>query len=121
MSLKFTILGSGSSGGVPRIGNDWGVCDPLNPKNRRTRCALLVEKFQTGAPRPTRVMIDTSPDMREQMLRANVAELDAVDGTPVVDIKPAMREFLPREPVRQPEWAGDLMREYWRTPLKERS
>jgi phosphoribosyl 1,2-cyclic phosphate phosphodiesterase len=78
MSLKVTILGSGSSGGVPRIGNDWGACDPLNPKNRRTRCALLVEKMQSDASRPTRVMIDTSPDMREQLLRAGVSELDAV-------------------------------------------
>jgi phosphoribosyl 1,2-cyclic phosphate phosphodiesterase len=78
MSLKITILGSGSSGGVPRIGNDWGACDPSNPKNRRSRCSLLVEKMEPGAARPTRVMIDTSPDMREQLLRADVSELDAV-------------------------------------------
>ena len=44
MSLKFTILGCGTSGGVPRIGNHWGACDPANPKNRRKRCALLIER-----------------------------------------------------------------------------
>jgi len=74
--LTFTILGCGSSGGVPRIGNHWGDCDPLNPKNRRTRCSLLVERTtDTGT---TRVLIDTSPDMREQLLRADISSLDAV-------------------------------------------
>jgi phosphoribosyl 1,2-cyclic phosphate phosphodiesterase len=74
--LRFTILGCGSSGGVPRIGNLWGDCDPLNPKNRRTRCSLLVERTSDNG--TTRVLIDTSPDMREQLLRAEVASLDAV-------------------------------------------
>ncbi|MBL9046356.1 MAG: MBL fold metallo-hydrolase [Tabrizicola sp.] len=74
--LRFTILGCGSSGGVPRIGNLWGDCDPANPKNRRTRCSLLVERIAEGG--TTRVLIDTSPDMREQLLRADVASLDAV-------------------------------------------
>jgi phosphoribosyl 1,2-cyclic phosphate phosphodiesterase len=77
MSLRVTILGSGSSGGVPRIGNDWGVCDPQNRKNRRLRCSILIERFGSG-PRPTRVLIDTSPDMREQLLATAVGELDAV-------------------------------------------
>jgi phosphoribosyl 1,2-cyclic phosphate phosphodiesterase len=77
MSLRVTILGSGSSGGVPRIGNDWGVCDPQNRKNRRLRCSILVERFG-GGPRPTRILIDTSPDMREQLLATAVGELDAV-------------------------------------------
>lgn len=74
--LTFTILGCGSSGGVPRIGNHWGECDPANPKNRRTRCSLLVERTTDAG--TTRVLIDTSPDMREQLLRADVASLDAV-------------------------------------------
>jgi phosphoribosyl 1,2-cyclic phosphate phosphodiesterase len=74
--LTFTILGCGSSGGVPRIGNLWGACDPSNPRNRRTRCSLLVER--TTGDGVTRVLIDTSPDMREQLLRSNVASLDAV-------------------------------------------
>ena len=74
--LRFTILGCGSSGGVPRLGGDWGDCDPANPKNRRRRCSLLVE--QISAEGITRVLIDTSPDMREQLLDAGVGTLDAV-------------------------------------------
>ena len=74
--LTFTILGCGSSGGVPRIGNLWGDCDPANPKNRRTRCSLLVER--TTDEGTTRVLIDTSPDMREQLLRTDVSRVDAV-------------------------------------------
>lgn len=74
--MRFTILGCGSSGGVPRIGEVWGDCDPLNPKNRRTRCSLLVERI--GEAGTTRVLIDTSPDMREQLLRAKIASVDAV-------------------------------------------
>lgn len=76
MSLRFTILGSGSSPGVPRIGNDWGACDPDNPKNRRRRCSLLVEK-RNGAD-VTRIVIDTGPDFREQCLSANIDWADAV-------------------------------------------
>jgi phosphoribosyl 1,2-cyclic phosphate phosphodiesterase len=73
---RFTILGCGSSGGVPRLGNDWGDCDPANPRNRRRRCSLLVERSShTGT---TRVLIDTSPDMRDQLLDAGVGTLDAV-------------------------------------------
>lgn len=74
--LRFTILGCGSSGGVPRIGNLWGDCDPNNPKNRRSRCAMLVERIEGEA--RTRVLIDTGPDMRQQLLDANVPDLDAV-------------------------------------------
>ncbi|MCV6592965.1 MAG: MBL fold metallo-hydrolase [Silicimonas sp.] len=74
--LIFTVLGCGSSGGVPRIGGLWGDCDPENPKNRRTRCSLLVERVD-GAGR-TSVLIDTSPDMRQQLLDAEVTDLDAV-------------------------------------------
>ncbi|MBJ7576398.1 MBL fold metallo-hydrolase [Devosia sp. MC532] len=73
-----TILGCASSGGVPRLGNIWGACDPLEPRNRRTRCALLVEAWQNGVDEPTRVLIDTGADMREQLLAANVGRLDAV-------------------------------------------
>ncbi len=74
--MRFTILGCGSSGGVPRIGGFWGECDPANPKNRRTRCSMLVERIAPEG--VTRVLIDTSPDMREQLLRAGVGTLDAV-------------------------------------------
>ncbi|MCW1956582.1 MBL fold metallo-hydrolase [uncultured Lentibacter sp.] len=74
--LRFTILGCGSSGGVPRLGGHWGECDPDNPKNRRRRCSMLVERM--GAQGVTRVLIDTSPDMRAQLLDAGVGALDAV-------------------------------------------
>lgn len=72
----FTILGCGSSGGVPRIGGNWGACDPENPKNRRRRCSLLIERESENG--VTRVLIDTSPDLRMQLLDAGVGELDAV-------------------------------------------
>ncbi|MBT9382909.1 MBL fold metallo-hydrolase [Pseudooceanicola sp. CBS1P-1] len=74
--LRFTILGCGSSGGVPRIGGHWGACDPENPKNTRRRCSLLIE--QEGPGGWTRVLIDTSPDMRMQLIDAGVGELDGV-------------------------------------------
>ncbi len=74
--LTFTILGCGSSGGVPRIGGRWGDCDPANPRNRRQRCSLLVERIEDDA--RTTVLIDTSPDLRQQLLDANVGDLDAV-------------------------------------------
>ncbi len=75
-TLSFTILGCGSSGGVPRLGGNWGDCDPSNPKNYRRRCSMLVtRRNQNGA---TRVLIDTSPDLRAQLLDAHVGELDAV-------------------------------------------
>ncbi|MCE5972593.1 MBL fold metallo-hydrolase [Sinirhodobacter sp. WL0062] len=74
--MRFTILGCGSSGGVPRIGGHWGECNPDNPKNRRSRCSMLVERVSPNG--TTRVLIDTSPDLREQLLRAGVGELDAV-------------------------------------------
>lgn len=74
--ITFTILGCGSSGGVPRVGGHWGDCDPSNPKNRRRRCSLLVER--SGGDGKTTVLIDTSPDLREQLLSAEVGRLDAV-------------------------------------------
>ncbi|HKL55320.1 MAG TPA: MBL fold metallo-hydrolase [Roseovarius sp.] len=73
---RFVILGCGSSGGVPRLGGHWGDCDPSEPRNMRRRCALLIE--QEGAEGTTRVLIDTSPDLRAQLLDAGVGELDAV-------------------------------------------
>ena len=76
MSLAITILGCGSSGGVPRVGEGFGACDPAEPRNRRRRCSILVERVaQEGT---TRVLVDTSPDLREQLLAADVADLDAV-------------------------------------------
>lgn len=74
--MKITILGCGSSGGVPRLGGHWGDCDPANPKNARRRCSILVERV--GDAGTTTVLIDTSPDMRSQLLDAGVTRLDAV-------------------------------------------
>ena len=70
--MKITILGCGSSGGVPMIGNDWGVCDPKEPRNRRTRVSILVEQGDTT------ILVDTSPDMRQQLLAADVKKISAV-------------------------------------------
>ncbi|MBL8565503.1 MAG: MBL fold metallo-hydrolase [Hyphomicrobiaceae bacterium] len=76
MTHRLTILGCGSSGGVPRIGAMWGHCDPENPKNRRRRCAVMIERF--GENGTTRVLVDTPPDVREQLLDMRVAAIDAV-------------------------------------------
>jgi phosphoribosyl 1,2-cyclic phosphate phosphodiesterase len=70
--VKLRLLGCGTSSGVPRIGDDWGECDPTDPRNRRTRASILVES------ETTRILVDTSPDLREQLLAANVAAVDAV-------------------------------------------
>ncbi|MEX0841408.1 MAG: MBL fold metallo-hydrolase [Xanthobacteraceae bacterium] len=77
MTLTFTILGCGFSMGVPRVALGWGACDPANPKNRRRRCSLLVER-SNGEGRRTSVLVDTSPDLREQLLAADVTSLDGV-------------------------------------------
>ena len=82
MSLRVTILGCGSSGGVPRIGGDWGACDPHEPKNRRRRCSILVERFSKGdgegEGEATRVLVDTSPDLYDQLFGKNIDWLDGV-------------------------------------------
>ncbi len=71
-SMRVTVLGCGGSGGVPLLGNDWGACDPANPKNRRRRVSVLVETAGKS------ILIDASPDLRMQLLDAGVAHLDAV-------------------------------------------
>ncbi len=76
MTLRITILGCGASMGVPRIGNDWGACNPNNPKNRRRRCSVLAERIGPGG--VTSVLFDTSPDLREQLLSVGVKRLDGV-------------------------------------------
>ncbi len=74
---RFTVLGCSSSPGVPRITGDWGACDPGEPRNRRSRAALLVEQVdETGA--RTTVVVDTGPDFRSQMIAADVRNVDAV-------------------------------------------
>ena len=76
MTLTLTILGCGSSAGVPRPALGWGKCDPNNPKNRRRRCSLMAERM--SAQGTTRIVIDTSPDLREQLIDADVDHIDAV-------------------------------------------
>lgn len=76
MTLRVTILGCSSSGGVPRVGQGWGKCDPANPKNRRRRCSILLS-LGDGA-KSTQVLVDTSPDLREQLIDADVKRLDAI-------------------------------------------
>lgn len=82
MTLRMTILGCGSSGGVPRVGGDWGVCDPNEPKNRRMRCSVLLEQWEGEVEPPqserTIVLVDTSPDLREQLLMSGTGRLDAL-------------------------------------------
>ena len=110
---RLTILGSGSSGGVPRANGDWGLCDPANTKNRRRRCSALIEHaadlaaLETGRA-VTRIVIDTSPDFREQMLGASVPRLDAVlithdhaDQTHGLD---DLRSFALLQRQRMPVW-----------------
>lgn len=75
--LSITILGCGSSGGVPRVGSSgWSACNPDNPKNRRRRCSIMIR--QTGEEGTTHVLVDTSPDLREQLLSVDARHLDAV-------------------------------------------
>lgn len=79
--LQIRILGCGSSGGVPRLGGpneagNWGVCDPNNPRNRRRRCSIMVKRISDAG--ETRVLVDTSPDLREQLLDAHIGRLDGV-------------------------------------------
>jgi len=105
-ALEITILGSGSSGGVPRGDGDWGVCDPAEPKNRRTRCSMLARR--QGPEGVTSVLIDTSPDLRQQMLAARATSVDAVlythdhaDQTHGID---DLRVFAIRRRARIPAW-----------------
>lgn len=70
--MKLRILGCGTSSGVPRIGNDWGDCDPSEPRNRRSRASIVVESDAT------RLLVDTSPDLRQQLLDADLIDIDAI-------------------------------------------
>lgn len=76
---RFTFLGTGSSGGVPRVGNDWGNCDRHEPRNRRRRCCALLDAGDLADPdKCTRILIDSSPDLREQLLDQELRHLDAL-------------------------------------------
>jgi phosphoribosyl 1,2-cyclic phosphate phosphodiesterase len=109
--LEITILGCGSSGGVPRADGEWGVCDPANPKNFRTRCSLLVRRRGEGADDPaaaTTVLVDASPELRIQTARAGVKRLDAVllthDHADQVHGLDDVRAFFLRQQARIPCW-----------------
>ncbi len=109
MTHAITLLGTGSSGGVPRIGNDWGKCDPANPRNRRRRCSAMLTR--NSAAGETRILIDTSPDLREQMLAAGISDIDAVlythehaDHTHGID---DLRAFFLLKRKRVEVWADD--------------
>ncbi len=111
-ALEVTILGCGSSGGVPRGDGDWGVCDPAEPKNRRSRCSMLARR--RGSDGETSVLIDTSPDLREQMLAARATQVDAVlythdhaDQTHGID---DLRVFALRRRRRIPAWMDGATR-----------
>ncbi|QOL82635.1 MBL fold metallo-hydrolase [Pseudooceanicola spongiae] len=108
-TLRITILGCGSSGGVPRLGGHWGDCDPTNPKNARRRCSILIEQEREGG--TTRVLVDTSPDMRAQLLDAGIGALDAVaythshaDHVHGID---DLRQIVFNTRKRLPVWADD--------------
>jgi phosphoribosyl 1,2-cyclic phosphate phosphodiesterase len=75
--LRFTILGCSSSPGVPRLDGDWGACDPDNPRNRRRRASFMIEQIAPDGA-STRVVVDTGPDFRDQMISAGVRRIDAV-------------------------------------------
>lgn len=80
-SLTLTLMGTGSSGGVPRVGNVWGNCDPTETRNKRRRCSLLIEREQKQAddtPGKTTIVVDTGADLREQLLTANVGSIEGV-------------------------------------------
>ena len=76
MTLEVVILGCGSSGGVPRANGDWGACDPRDARNRRSRCSLAVRRHGEGG--VTTVIVDTSPDLRTQVLAAGITHIDGV-------------------------------------------
>lgn len=111
--MRYTVLGCGSSGGVPRIGGHWGACDPTNPKNHRRRCSLLIERIEGDA--HTRVLIDTSPDFRSQMLDADVGNLDAVifthEHADHVHGLDDLRMIVINQRKRLPVWASEATRE----------
>lgn len=114
-ALEFTILGCGSSGGVPRADGNWGACDPADPRNRRTRCSLLVRRLETKSEEPTTVLVDTSPDLRLQTAAAGATRIDAVlfthdhaDQTHGID---DLRAFFIRRRKRVPAYMDAFTRE----------
>jgi phosphoribosyl 1,2-cyclic phosphate phosphodiesterase len=116
-TLTLRILGCGSSGGVPRVGYGWGACDPSERKNRRRRCSLLVERREAEG-EATAVLVDTSPDLREQLLDAEVKRLDGIlfthshaDHTHGIDdVRPLVIHMRRRIPVHADAPTSELLR-----------
>ena len=109
--LRFTVLGSGSSGGVPRADGNWGACDPSNPRNRRSRCGLLVQRTSLRGGPETTVLVDTAPELRQQSAAAGVERVDAVlythDHADQVHGIDDLRAFYLRQRSRIPIYADD--------------
>lgn len=76
--MQITLLGTGCSTGVPRVDGYWGACDPQNPKNRRTRCSAVLKIDREDGQKPLHILIDTSPDLRQQVMQNGIFDLDAV-------------------------------------------
>lgn len=115
--LKVTILGCGSSGGVPRIDGDWGACDPRDLRNRRTRCSLLMQLWRDAGKtgEATTVLVDTSPDLREQVIGVGLTRIDGIlfthdhaDQTHGID---DVRALVYRAGKRIPAWLDEMTRE----------
>ena len=110
MKLEVTILGCGSSGGVPRADGNWGVCDPHDPKNRRSRCSMMIRRLSGEGPdRWTTAVVDASPEFRLQTADAGAQRLDALllthdhaDQSHGID---DIRAFAQRQRARIPCWA----------------
>lgn len=117
MSRSVVILGCGSSGGVPRVGGEWGACNPDNPRNRRRRCSILIE--QTRPEGETVVLVDTSPDLREQLLATGTTRLDGIlithshaDHTHGIDdVRPLVIKMRRRVDVYMDEFTEAALRE----------
>jgi phosphoribosyl 1,2-cyclic phosphate phosphodiesterase len=106
--LELTILGCGSSGGVPRADGEWGACDPHERRNMRTRCSMLVRRKGAGAENETTVLVDASPDLRLQTALAGTKRLDALllthDHADQVHGIDDVRAFFLRQRARIPAW-----------------
>jgi phosphoribosyl 1,2-cyclic phosphate phosphodiesterase len=117
-TLRVTVLGCGSSGGVPRATGDWGVCDPNEPKNRRTRCGLLLQQWSGAAGHPeeaTTVLIDTPPELRQQLADARAGRLDGVvlshDHADQTNGFDDVRAFFLKQRAMIPVWLDEPTRE----------
>jgi len=117
-TLRVTVLGCGSSGGVPRATGDWGACDPNEQKNRRTRCGLLLQQWRGeagAAEEATTVLIDTPPEVRQQLAAAGTRRLDGViishDHADQTNGFDDVRAFFLKQRAQIPVWMDEATRE----------